>query len=90
MLKLLCIKAPNYAELLDSTRTNDFTAIFVGNEYVAYDEESFEDGVYYKLVGFSPDEIYHSRLFAKLPDSTTDELQEAECEAIVNLETVLV
>lgn len=90
MNKLLCVKSPNGAEFLDGTETDDFTTIIVGNEYVAYGTMTFDDGVYYQLLGFQPGEIYHSDLFAVLPDKTADEMADVEHEAIVNIETVLV
>lgn len=78
MRKLLCVKSPNGAEYLDGILTDDFTAIIVGNEYVAYNTMTFDDGVYYQLQGFHPGEIYNSDLFATLPDSTADEMEEEE------------
>lgn len=90
MQKLLCVQSPNGAEYLDGRETDDFTTIMVGNEYAAYNTMAFDDGVYYQLLGFDPGEIYHSDLFAILPDQTADEMAEVEKEAITNLETVLV
>lgn len=78
MRKLLCVRSPNGAEFLDGTQTSDFTTIEVGNEYAAYNTMTFDDGVYYQLLGFHPGEIYHSNLFATLPEQTADEMQEEE------------
>lgn len=78
MQKLLCVKSPNGAEFLDGTMTNDYTTISVGNEYMVYNTMSFDDGVYYQLLGFHPGEIYHSDLFATLPGNTAEDMQEEE------------
>lgn len=78
MRKLLCVKSPNGAEYSSGMQTDDFTTIYVGNEYEASGILEFEDGVYYKLVGFNPTEVYHSDLFATLPDNTADEMAEEE------------
>jgi hypothetical protein len=43
--------------------------------------------VYYILERFGKDKGYRTDHFATLPDSSADEMQEAEKEAIVNLET---
>lgn len=90
MRKLLCVTSPNGAEFLDGTPSYDYTSLIVGNEYTAYNEVFFDDGVYYQLVGFQPGYIYHGDLFAVLPDATAEQMAEEKFEAIANLETVLV
>lgn len=46
--------------------------------------------VYYILERFGRDNAYRTDHFATLPDSSADEMADAEKEAIANLETVLV
>jgi hypothetical protein len=50
-------------------------------------KESPEHYKFYSLERFGKDLFYWSELFAILPDTSADDMAEAEKEAIVNLET---
>jgi hypothetical protein len=69
---------------------NKTPPIEVGKIYNAIDEHHYSGRVYYILAEYSDEYKWRSTAFATLPDSTADDMQEEEKEAIVNLETVLV
>jgi hypothetical protein len=64
----------------------------VGDIDVVFNHEYDEHigKVFYQLERFGSERWYRCDMFAALPDSTADDMQEEEKEAIVNLETVLV
>lgn len=59
----------------------------VGDELTVLDIEEPLGRTFYDLDGY-PEFLYDSKFFAILPDTSADDMQEAEHEAIVNLETV--
>jgi hypothetical protein len=57
----------------------------IGDIDIVIKEERFFGEIYYDLERF-PETLFHCEMFATLPDTTADEMQEEE-KAIVNLET---
>lgn len=93
MLKVICINHARFGRDTfpygpDDPQIGDECTVL--NMCIGYCKDGSEAPCY-ELEGYGGDEyVYDQRNFATLPDTTADEMQEAEKEAIVNLETVLV
>jgi hypothetical protein len=84
-MKLLCIAVPK-SELIQA-QMRPYVPV-VMNEYEGEVAEVAEEGTYYILAGFPEWFYYHHELFAILPDTTADQMQEENRESIINIETV--
>lgn len=82
-MKVMCVLEAN---TVVRGGINDAAKIHVGNEYTVTDAIEYESEEYFKLSEI-PGAYFSSKLFATLPDASADEMQEAEMEAIANLET---